>query len=168
MKIKENIKEENELNLKVYEIGYLLVPTLSEEETPAIYSSIKDLILSFKGEIIMDEMPKMISLAYTMIKTINNINKKFDSAYFGWVKFEMDASDLLKLKEKLDLDINILRFLAIKTVRENTIAPKKLISKEGGMRKKTFTAKKDGTEDIVLPIDEVQIDKEIEAMVEGQ
>lgn len=161
--MKEKVKnnEEVELKTQVYEVGYLLVPTLSEEEVPAIYTSLKDLITSLKSEIISDEMPKSIPLAYTMLKVIQNVRNRFNTAYFGWVKFEMDTESVLELKKKLDLDTNIIRFLLTKTVRENTLAPKKFVSKEGGARKRT--TKKETEENVVL--DEKEIDDEIEKMV---
>jgi ribosomal protein S6 len=164
MKEKEKNLEEVELNTKIYEVGYLLVPTLSEEEVPTIFGDLKELITSFKGEFISEEMPKMIPLAYTMLKVVQNVRSKFDNAYFGWVKFEMDSVSILELKKKLDLNPNIIRFLILKTVKENTLAQKRFPSKEGGIKRKTFTAKKEGEEE-VAPIDEKEIDEEIEKMV---
>ena len=85
--------------LKVYELGYLLVPTLGEEEAPSVYGNIKELISNLGGQFIMDDMPKLIPLAYTMDKVIQNVRHKFDSAYFGWVKFEAEPSAVNKIKE---------------------------------------------------------------------
>lgn len=163
--MKEKVKnnEEVELKTQIYEVGYLLVPTLSEEEVPAIYTSLKDLISGLNGQFISDEMPKMIPLAYTMLKVVQNVRSKFDSAYFGWVKFEMDTESILELKKKLDLDPNIIRFLLTKTVRENTIAPKKITSKDGATRRRTTTKKENTEESVVL--DEKEIDEEIDKMV---
>ena len=159
----EDNKEDVEKNSRIYEVGYLLVPTLSEENMPGVYSTLKDLVVSLGGEIISDEMPKMIPLAYHMVKVFQNIRNKFDTAYFGWVKFEMDASKVLELKKKLDLDPNFIRFLILKTVRENTIAAKRFIHKDA--RRKTTTLKKEGEGEASLPIDKEEIDKEIDAMV---
>lgn len=159
---KEN--ESVEINSRVYEIGYLLVPTLSEQDMPNVYNSLKDLIVSLSGEeIISDEMPKMIPLAYTMLKVVQNVRSKFDTAYFGWVKFEMVPEKVLELKKKLDLDPNFVRLLIQKTVKENTIAAKRFIHKDS--RRKIFTAKKEGENEVVTPIDKEEIDKEIDAMV---
>ena len=81
---------ETEPILVIYEVGYLLASTLSEEEVPVKYGNLKDLIVSLGGEIISDEMPKMISLLTLMSKVTQNVRNKFDSAYFGWVKFEIN------------------------------------------------------------------------------
>lgn len=159
----ENNNEELEVNSRVYEVGYLLVPTLSSEAMPGVYSSLKDLVVSLDGEIISDDMPKMMTLAYSMLKVFQNVRSKYDTAYFGWVKFEMSPDKVLELKKKLDLDPNFIRFLILKTVKENTIAAKRFINKDS--RRKTTTTKKDGESEVVTPIDKEEIDKEIDAMI---
>ena len=50
-----------------------------------------------------------------------------------------------------DLNPNIIRSLIIKTVKENTLASKRFVSKEGGHRKPTFT-KKENLEDVFLQL----------------
>lgn len=159
----EDANEDVEINSRIYEVGYLLLPTIPEEGIPALYGNLKDLVVSLGGEIISDEMPKMITLAYTMSKVTQNVRSKFNSAFFGWVKFEINPEKVLELKKKLDLDPNFLRFLILKTVRENTIAAKRFVHKDS--RKKIFSAKKEGENENVAPIDEKEIDKEIDAMV---
>ena len=149
------------LDARVYEVGYLLVPNLSEEDVPTIYGNLKELVSSFSKEMISDEMPKMITLAYTMEKVTANVRNKFNTAYFGWVKFIMDPDKILELKKKLSLDANIIRFLIVKTVKENTIAAKRFMYRDN--RKKMLVTKEDTTEE--APINEAEIDKEIEAMV---
>lgn len=159
----EDINNEVETNSRIYELGYLLVPTLSEENVPATYSSLKDLIVSLGGEMISDEMPKMISLAYSMLKVTQNVRNKFDSAYFGWVKFEINPEKVLELKKKLDVDPNFIRFLILKTIRENTIAAKRFVHRDS--RRKMSTPKKEGENEVPLPFNKEEIDKEIDAMV---
>ena len=164
-KIMEDVNNDVEVNSRVYEVGYLLVPTLSEEEIPAMYGNLKELVSSFGGKIISDDMPRMISLAYSMPKVLQNIRHKFDSAYFGWVKFFMDADKILDLKKKLDFDQNLIRFLIIKTVKENTIATKRFMHKDVAHKKPLYT-KKEGESEEVVPINKEEIDKEIDAMIE--
>lgn len=159
----EDTNENVEKNSRIYEVGYLLVPTISEENVPAAYSSLKDLVVSLGGEIISDEMPKMISLAYTMLKVVQNVRNKFDTAYFGWVKFEMDPEKVSELKNKLDIDPNVIRFLILKTVRENTIAAKRFVHRDS--RRRVSAPKKEGENETSLPIDKEEIDKEIDAMI---
>jgi len=162
---KNSLIQEDKENMegRVYELGYLLTPAISAENVPASYSNLKDLVVSLGGEIISDEMPKMIPLAYTMPKVIQNVRSKFDTAYFGWAKFEINPEKVLELKKKLDLDPNFIRFLILKTVRENTIAAKRFVHRD--LRRKAPLAKKEGENHTALPIDKEEIDKEIDAMV---
>lgn len=160
--MENNIDEDVEMSSRVYELGYLLIPTIGEQDVPVVYGNLKELVTSLGGEIISDEMPKMISLAYQMLKVTQNVRNRFDTAYFGWVKFEMSPSKILELKKKVDLDPNFIRFLILKTVKENTIAAKRFIHKD--FKRKT-SIKKDGENEEVVPINKEEIDKEIEAMV---
>ena len=160
---KEVKNDANDTQTRVYEVGYLLVPTIAGEDVPALYTGLKDLVVKLGGEMISDEMPKMINLAYTMPKVVSNVRSKFNTAYFGWVKFEMDPDKISDLKKKLDLDHNIIRFLITKTVKENTIAAKRFVYRETP-RRKTPMQKKDESE-ASAPINKEEVDKEIDAMV---
>lgn len=162
--IEENVKNEvsGGADSKVYELGYLLTSAIKEEEVPTQYGNLKELIVSFGGEIVSDEMPKMITLAYVISKVIANVRHKFSTAYFGWVKFTMDSQKVLELKKHLDLDPNFVRFLILKTVKENTIAAKRFVR---GETYKRPTTKKSGEGEVATPINKEEIDQEIDALV---
>ncbi len=160
----EEVTNKEEVQGKVYEIGYLLVPKLTEEEVPAVYGNIKELVSRLGGEIVADEMPKLIPLAYTMGKVISNIRHKFDNAYFGWTKFMMDADKVAEFKKTLTFDPNFVRFLIIKTVKENTIASRRSVGRDMA-RRKTGITKPKGEEGEAAPINKEAIDKEIDALV---
>jgi len=145
---------------QIYEVGYLLVPSITEEEIPAMYGNMKEIVSSFKGELISDEMPKMINLAYPMAKVVSNVRSIYNTAYFGWVKFSMDRKGVLELKAKLDLDPKVIRFLLIKTIRENTIASRRF--GRGDMHSRKV---RNESEETGVPIDKEEIDKEIDAMI---
>jgi len=164
--VKNNKEKEStdDTDSRVYEVGYLLIPSITEEELPTQYGNLRELISSLGGAIISDEMPKMIDLAYPMSKVTTNIRSKFSSAYFGWVKFFMDADKIADLKKKLDLDVNVIRFLVLKTVKENTIASKRFIGKDASYRRVPSASKTEDKEEAV-PINKEEIDKEIDAMV---
>lgn len=163
----EEVKNEEKTaanDKRVYELGYLLLPTLGEEVVPGVYTSLKDLVVSLGGEMISDEMPKMINLAYSMSKVITNKRNTFNTAYFGWVKFFMTPEMVLELKKKVDLDTNFLRFLVLKTVKENTIASKRFTYKDMS-RRKGGAPKAEGETEVAQPINKEEIDKEIDALV---
>ena len=155
--------DESVSNSRVYEVGYLLVPSIKEEEIPTVYGNLKELVSSLEGKAMSDEMPVMISLAYSMQKTVQNVRNKYDTAYFGWMKFYMDGDKAVILKKKLDLDSNIIRFLIIKTVKENTVAAKRFTHKDISRKKIQTVKSPDSTEGV--EINKEEIDKEIDAMV---
>jgi len=103
------------------------------------------------------------SLAYSMTKVTSNVRKKFNTAYFGWTKFTMNSQKVLELKKHLDLDPNFIRFLILKTVKENTIAAKRFVRGESYHR--ISTPKKSAGNEAVVPINKEEIDKEIDALV---
>ena len=151
-----------EKNAKVYELGYLLVPTIATDDVSVSYGNLKELVSSLGGEIISDEMPKMTNLAYLMTKVVSNVRSKFNTAYFGWIKFTMETQKVLELKKTLDLDPNIIRFLILKPVKENIIAAKRFVR---GETYKRPAMKKSAENEIVVPINKEEIDKEIDALV---
>ena len=152
-----------EANNRVYELGYLLVPNIPEENVPVIFGNLKELVSSLGGNHISDEMPKMIPLAYSMVKVVANVRSKFNTAYFGWIKFTMDSDKVLELKKKLDFDPNFIRFLILKTVKENTIAAKRFVRGDFAHRKPKAKAGEEG--EAAAPINKEEIDKEIDALV---
>ena len=158
----ELVQENDEIS-RVYELGYLLVPTIKEEEIGAVYGNLKELVLSTSGDIISDEMPKVITLSYPMQKILSNVRKKFSAAYFGWIKFVMSPDKVLELKKRLDLDQNLIRFLILKTVKENTIAAKRFI--RGDMEYRRPTMKKSAENETVVQRSSEEIDKEIDALI---
>jgi ribosomal protein S6 len=148
---------------RVYELGYLLSPAISEEDVPVVVGNLKELISSLNGIAISDEMPKMMPLAYAMVKVVANVRNKFNSAYFGWDKFTMSSDAVLQLKKKLDLDPNFIRFLILKTVKENTVASKRFV--RGDMAHRRPRSEKSEQSGTIAPINKEEIDKEIDAMV---
>ena len=113
---------------RVYELGYHLVPSLSVEQIPATAGAVRGMIEKLGGNIIADELPVFIDLAYQIVKTIDHKNKRFDNAYFGFIKFEGDPSNIAKLESDIKGDENILRYILAKTLREDTFISKRISS----------------------------------------
>ena len=153
-------------DVRVYEVGYLLLPSISEEQLPEYVSEIKKLINDAGGQLISEENPKFRHLAYEMTKLIGTRNERFTSAYFGWIKFEMTGENLLVVKSKLDAIQAILRYLAIKTVRENTFISQPADvseAKEEVTPESVLTDLVDPQVVEVVPAEE--LDKSIDAMI---
>jgi ribosomal protein S6 len=155
------IEEVKESKGGVYEVGYIMVPTIAEENLGAEVTLFKDTLAGQGAVFISDEYPKMLELAYEMSRSIDNKKQKFSYGYFGWVKFECTASCAKVIKDMLDKNEKLIRYLLIKTVRENTMSVKRSYSRPEGGKKKVAPK----TEEVVEQIDESTIDKEIDALV---
>ena len=123
----EALAEAEERELQVYELGFHILSSIEEQKVVAEVDSIKASIEKHGGVFITEELPKKINLAYTMDKEIEGKRQKFDTAYFGWIKFEMQTENIMNAKEDMDSSKSILRFIIIRTVRESTLAPRSAI-----------------------------------------
>jgi ribosomal protein S6 len=160
--IKEEIAQDgaDEAETQVYELGFHIVPSVEEGDVASEVDTIKALVEKNGGVFISEESPKLIDLAYTIIKAIEGKKERFDTAYFGWIKFEMKTDSIGVVKEEIDLNKNVLRYLIIKTVKESTLTPKTAVfAKEDVSRKpapKTNTASSEKVEEDVKKADEVE------------
>jgi ribosomal protein S6 len=146
-------------NKKIYELGYHVMPTLSEEEVTKAVTDLKDQLAGIEATIIAEQHPTLMTLAYEIGKDIDNKNRKFGTAYFGWIKFEVETEAIEAFKDLMDKNANILRFIIIKTVRESTLAAPKLAHKGMSRRPKAETENS-------TPMDKAEVDKKIDEMVE--
>ncbi len=144
---------------QIYELGYHILPTLSEDEVSKVVTALKGELSKIDAEIIAEAHPAMTTLAYELGKDIENKNRKFGTAYFGWIKFEIEASLIEGFKELMDKNPNVLRFIIVKTVRESTLAVPKLAHK--GMARRTPSDVVEGA-----PMDTAEVDKKIDEMIE--
>ena len=109
----------------IYEVGFQIIPTLTEEEVVGVFSLIKDVISKKDGKIISEGTPELVNLQYEMRKKISGKYQKFLRGYFGWVKFEIAKQDIKTIKDTLEGIVEILRMIIISTVRENTMISQK-------------------------------------------
>lgn len=112
---------------KIYELGYILVSSLPDEKITEEVESIKTLLVKNGAEIVSGEDPILIDLAYPMVKVVSTQRQKYSRGYFGWVKFETEGDTLAEIKKALDLSSTMLRYMIVKTVRENTLLNGKMI-----------------------------------------
>ncbi|MEI6660097.1 MAG: hypothetical protein WCK91_01585 [bacterium] len=142
----------------VYEVGYIMLPSIAEEALGGEVVALKDSLSALGAVFISDEYPKMIELAHEMARSINNKKQKFSYGYFGWVKFDCTTAQTAGIKDFLDKNEKLVRFLMIKTIRESTMSVKRPYGKTDGAKRKPKPEE-------ALPINEEVIDKEIEALV---
>ena len=154
----------------VYEIGYLIASSVAEEKVPAEVDALKQLLSAAGAVTIADEMPHKQHLAYTIRrKTVAGSYDKFDSAYFGWVKFEVGSDKIEALKKAIEVMPSMLRILVITTVAENTYLGKRaaMLAAELGPKPATeaIVAEKKAQPVITAPASVEDMDKSIDEMV---
>lgn len=156
---------------RVYELGYHLVPTLAEEQIPEASGAVRGMIERISKDIIAEELPVFIDLAYQIVKTVDHKNKRFNEAYFGWIKFEAEPAGIAELEEGLKKDENVLRYLVVKTLKENTFIAKKFASTKIKEREEEAAEapvegeEVEASEEAVKAPAEDQLDKAIEELV---
>jgi ribosomal protein S6 len=109
------------LEPRVYELGYHILSSVDEGNVEKEREALVAIITKFKGTVISEEMPALINLAYPMDKVINNKRNIFSQAYFGWIKFDLSPEVVIEFEKEIDAIESILRFILIKTIKENTI-----------------------------------------------
>ena len=159
-----NTKKDGE---RIYEVGYHLLSSIAEENISAEVEKIKAILSAEKASIVSEETPKLRPLAYEIKKSFGGVYKKFDKAYFGFIKFELpEEGNIQKIDEKVKANENVLRYIIIKTVRENTMySPKLSIFKSEGKIKVPKTVLEKSEE---KPASIAEIDESIEKFVKEE
>jgi ribosomal protein S6 len=157
-KVTDDIATE-ETESRIYEISYILVPTIPEEAVPNETDRLRSLITK-AGEMISEEAPYLRELAYEMMKVINNENKRFTEGYFGWFKFESAPDNLETLKKAFESDQKIIRSLAVETVRENTLYTKRPAKKEQEVKVEEPTEAPVSLAEVEAPVEAPKVEAE--------
>lgn len=101
--------------VRLYEISYLVSPALAEDKASSALLPLKDLLAGKNVVVSAEEAPRSRRLAYP-IRTASVGGKKqvFDSASFGWIRFEAEAETIGEAKKLLTSSSGIVRFLIVK------------------------------------------------------
>ena len=149
---------------RIYELGFHIVSSIPEEKLATELTAIKDVLETNGAVFVAEEFPKLKHLTYTMTKVVGPNHLKFDSAYFGWVKFEMNPESVAVAKKIFEHSEKILRFLIVKTVRESTLAViRPPVFRSEPKPIPGLDTKKDAP--VKSPISEAELDKTIDALV---
>ena len=104
--------------MQVYEIAYLILPSIPEDNLSGVVDSIKAVIAKEGGTVTGGEDPFKYDLAYTMSKTVGASRYVVNDAYIGWLKCELEPEAAPKVKVALEKISEILRLLLIKAPNE--------------------------------------------------
>ena len=103
---------------EVYELSYLVLPSIPEDGLADVVNSIKGIIKKEGGKELDSEDPIHLDLAYTMSKTVSARKYVVNDAYLGWVKFEAEPSVAPLVKAGVEKLEEVLRHLLVKAPRE--------------------------------------------------
>lgn len=157
----EEMGEVDAAESRIYEIGYLLRPTIAAEEVPREVTAIKDLLEKEDAVVFAEEFPKLRQLSYGIRKKTSGGHQTIGSGYFGWMKFEGSSEAAKRVDAHLKQLGNLLRFILIKTVRENTLAPRP----RPEIRRERKEAPKPVPIPASVPISEAELEKSLEKII---
>jgi len=156
----ENIEHDSEP--RMYELGYLFVPTIAEDDLSERVNGLRSMIEKAKGGIVSEGAPNLITLAYKMDYVAQNKKRSFDTAFFGWIKFNATGEGVEKLKDELYKASDIIRFLMIKTEEAEPRKAPRTPSASEVIRSSSAKKKAEKQEE---PISEKALDEAIKELV---
>lgn len=115
-------EEVKDRDANVYEIGFHLLPTLSETQAVAVVKDITNVLLKHGAVFVGEKPPVKMDLAYTIDKRIAGKITGFDTAHFGWLAFELKPASLVLMNAFLDTHESILRYILLTTTKEEVAA----------------------------------------------
>ncbi len=149
----------------VYEVGFHVVPTVGDEGVAGVVDQITSALGN--AEIISQQVPEKMRLAYTVEQAAAGKRAKFDEAYFGFIKFAIDREEIPALEQALRANKNILRFLLIETTREDiSQAPRRAVFASDRLEGETIQKPKAAAEEKAGEVSEAELDKSIDALVQ--
>lgn len=152
--------------IRVYEIGYLVLPTVAEDALEGVVGEIRSAIEGAKGSFIAEGAPVSMKLAYPMFVNRGGKREKYERAYFGWIKFEADASAAGMLRAMLEGHASILRSIIFKTVREDTrVSARRAVLREVRRTDTITSTPKKGADESAGVVSEEALDKSIEELI---
>lgn len=152
--------------LRIYEVGYHIIPTVKEEDVEAQVGAIRTEIEKVDGSFISEGAPSLLKLAYPMTTREGEKYLEHDRAYFGWIKFEASPEAAEALNKALIANPAIVRCLVFKTLREDTRAKMKAPTLREVKRTDTIKAARRVEEGATkeAPISEADLDKALEEL----
>lgn len=115
--------EVNEREPANYELAFHVLPTVAEGEVTKVFQTLKDIISKHGGEVTIEEEPARFELAYEIIKHLEGRNRKFTSAYFGWVRFNVEPATIETISHDVEGVSELLRHILIKLTKTEEVNP---------------------------------------------
>jgi ribosomal protein S6 len=102
-----------------YEIGYLLDPTIPEDEVVAAEENLHNQITTGGGEVLASESPEMRELSYEIEVKDEGDKHAYDRGQFGWVQFSLDPVDIDAIESVFVKNDDVIRHLLVSVDKED-------------------------------------------------
>jgi len=139
-----------------YEFAFHVLPTVAEGEVPGVVDILKSHITKAGGKIFDEETPQRFDLAFEVSKYLEGKNRKFNSAYFGWLRFSLPAQSLVELTHTIDAEKTLLRYLLVKLTKIEEEHPFRFHESIADRKVRVID------EDEVVATEELAIEEEVE------
>lgn len=155
-------------SVRTYEISYLMSPALAEDKVGAVLLPVKDLLASRNVSVIAEEAPKFRRLAYSIrVKHSGVASQVFDSAFFGWLRFDADSDTALAVKKLLESSAEVFRFLLLKPSPAASYAPTpvRMFTRRAAQEPVAFEKRAADAEAPKPAVSDEELDRRIEELV---
>lgn len=119
---------EEDIITREYECGYLLLPTIAQENVESEEGQLQKIVQDGGGTIANTQSPRRFPLAYTMSISREGSRDRYTEAYFGWITFEANSQQVNDIKEALRTNESLLRYMVVKADKDQE--PESLIEEE--------------------------------------
>jgi ribosomal protein S6 len=149
----------------IYEIGFHVVPTVEEAKVADVVEEIRAALAAAKAEVLSEQFPAKMQLAYTIERAASGKREKYNEAYFGFIKFAVEEREgIPAIEGTLRSSKNILRSLLVESSLADAAQPRRAVFSsnrlEGETIKKPVAAPEEGG-----AVSEAELDKSIDALV---
>ncbi len=154
---------------QVYEVGYHLLPTLSESEVEAAVKDMRSFLSKEGAQFVGEKMPEKVDLAYAIERRTEGKYQSVRSAYFGWVAFSLAPGVTATVKKFMDTNPSVLRYILVTTSEDEVKAVmegKVLVPKAVASTDAIAAPKRVEEESAV--VSEVDLDKALDSMTDGE
>jgi len=127
---------ENNGTIKLYELGFHILPSVSAEKLSSKVAEIEKILSKHNAKVTSFGEPALIDLAYEMRKSVGGKYEKCKKAYFGWMKLEASPESVVEIKQEIDLLEPVLRYMIINTVVDGEHTTNHLAEEERAKSKK--------------------------------
>ena len=113
----------DEQEIASYELAYHVLPTVADGEVSNVRDRVVAHITELGGTLGEEEVPQRFDLAYDIEKYLEGKNRKFSSAYFGWVRFRIHPESIGALTEAVSQERELLRHLLLRLSKYEAAHP---------------------------------------------